>query len=382
MFLRGGRWDALFVALSIGHAGALIVVPSIALISIGLWWNANTIAHNFIHRPFFRARLLNRVFSAFLSLVLGVPQSLWRDRHLAHHAGVTHHLRVRLDVVIETVLLAGLWTTIAVLAPRFFLTVYLPGVAIGLTLCQLQGFFEHAGGTTSHYGRVYNFLFFNDGYHVEHHSRPGAHWTQLREYARSDARRSRWPPVLRWLDHLPLNLESLERLVLRSPRLQRFVIGAHERAFRRVLAHAGAVDDVLVVGGGLFPRTAIVLRRLLPSASITIVDANDRHLALARPWLDSSFTLIHDRFDAGAPVDADLVVIPLSFAGDRRSVYADPPAALVVVHDWIWSRAHATAGAVVSWLLLKKLNVIVRAGAVRQIPVLRQDSHEPIQRAS
>lgn len=379
-----GRWNALFVALSIGHAGALIAVPSIPLIAIGLWWNANTIAHNFIHRPFFRARPLNRVYSGFLSLLLGVPQSLWRDRHLAHHAGVTHRLRLRRDVVIEAALLAGLWTTLAVLVPRFFLMVYAPGMAIGLTLCQLQGFFEHAGGTTSHYGRVYNFLFFNDGYHVEHHSRPGAHWTELRAYARGDARRSRWPPVLRGLDFLPVNLENLERLVLRSPRLQRFVLRAHERAFRRILAHAGAIDHVLVVGGGLFPRTALVLRRLLPSASITIVDANDRHLVLARPWLDSSFTVVHGRFDTGAPVTADLVVIPLSFAGDRPSVYAHPPARLVAVHDWIWSRAPGS-GAVVSWLLLKRLNLIVRAEerlTVRQTPLLRPDRHESIQRAS
>src|SRR5262245_51259688 len=198
--------DSLFVALSLGHAALLLAAPSIALIAILLWWNANTISHNFIHRPFFRQRLLNRVYSRYLTLLLGVPQSLWRDRHLAHHAGLTNRLRPRRDVLIDTALVAGLWIAIAVVSPGFFVTVYLPGVAIGLTVCQLQGFFEHAGGTTSHYGRVYNFLFFNDGYHVEHHTRPGMHWTQLRRYAQADARRSRWPPVLRWIDHLPVRL--------------------------------------------------------------------------------------------------------------------------------------------------------------------------------
>jgi hypothetical protein len=249
-------------------------------------------------------------------------------------------------------------------------TVYLPGMAIGLTLCQLQGFFEHAGGTTSHYGRVYNFLFFNDGYHVEHHARPGAHWTQLRGYAQADARRSNWPPVLRWIDHLPAVggaggakppgsfLENLERLVIRSPRLQRFVLTAHERAFHRVLADAGPIRDVLVVGGGLFPRTALVLRRLLPAASITIVDENAAHLAIARRWLDPSITVVHERFGGEARTGADLVVIPLSFAGDRRAVYREPPAQAVLVHDWIWSRGHGDATAIVSWFLLKKLNLI------------------------
>jgi len=50
------RWDALLVALAIVHGGLLWAIPSMALIAIGLWWNANTISHNFIHRPFFRAR--------------------------------------------------------------------------------------------------------------------------------------------------------------------------------------------------------------------------------------------------------------------------------------------------------------------------------------
>jgi fatty acid desaturase len=44
--------DGVFVLLSVAHAGALLLVPSTALIAIGLWWSANTIAHNFIHRPF------------------------------------------------------------------------------------------------------------------------------------------------------------------------------------------------------------------------------------------------------------------------------------------------------------------------------------------
>ncbi len=33
-------------------------VPSVPLVAVALWWNANTIAHNFIHTPFFRSRAL------------------------------------------------------------------------------------------------------------------------------------------------------------------------------------------------------------------------------------------------------------------------------------------------------------------------------------
>jgi hypothetical protein len=358
--------DALFVGLSIGHGALLVSAPSLALVGIGFWWNANTISHNFIHRPFFRRRILNRIYSAYLSLLLGVPQSVWRDRHLSHHAGTARSVRLHSDVVVETILVMALWLTMAVTVPKFFLFVYLPGVALGLALCQVHGHFEHAGGTTSYYGRIYNFLFFNDGYHVEHHRRPGAHWTQLRASAESTGRRSRWPPVLRWIDSIPvparakpLGLIALERLVLRSPRLQRFVLGAHERAFRRVLRNLPPIHDVLIVGGGLFPRTALVLRRLLPDASITIVDANASHLAVAQPWIDPSVVLTNARFDPAAPVRADLVVIPLSFDGDRRTVYDRPPARMVAVHDWIWSRPNTPAGTVISWLLLKRLNLIV-----------------------
>ena len=58
-----------------------------ALVAVGVWWTSNTIAHHFIHRPFFRTRAANHAFALSLSMVLGIPQALWRDRHLAHHAG-------------------------------------------------------------------------------------------------------------------------------------------------------------------------------------------------------------------------------------------------------------------------------------------------------
>ena len=90
---RHQAWDALFVVLSLTQAALLLTQPSIPVIALGLWWNANTIAHNFLHRPFFRSRALNRSYSVFLSLVLGVPQSVWRDRHLAHHVGRPWRLR-------------------------------------------------------------------------------------------------------------------------------------------------------------------------------------------------------------------------------------------------------------------------------------------------
>src|SRR5687768_5588521 len=84
--LRHSRWDALLVGLAALHGAVLLLTASPVLIAVGMWWNANTIAHNFIHRPFFASRWLNRLFSFYLSLVLGIPQTIWRSRHLAHHA--------------------------------------------------------------------------------------------------------------------------------------------------------------------------------------------------------------------------------------------------------------------------------------------------------
>jgi fatty acid desaturase len=364
--LRHSPWDAVLVGLSVVHAALLLTVPVIPVIGIGLWWTANTVAHNFIHTPFFRSRRLNRLYSAYLSALMGIPQSLWRDRHLRHHRGQHARGRWTREMTLEAGIVIALWVAIAAAAPRFFATVYLPGYALGLGLCFLQGHFEHARGTTSHYGWLYNWCFFNDGYHAEHHLRPGEHWTRLPEQPHALAHTSRWPPVLRWLD--VFSLDSLERVVLRLPWLQRFVVAAHERAFRALLLRVPPVHRVTIIGGGLFPRTALVLQKLLPDATLTIVDARLEHLDVARTFLHGSTpgntspkgrcVLRHELFDPGSTEAADLVVIPLSFIGDRDRVYREPAAPAVLVHDWMWKTRGG--GVRVSWMLLKRLNLVTR----------------------
>jgi fatty acid desaturase len=354
--LRHSAWDGLLVSLALAHAAVLLAAPSVPVVAIGLWWNSNTIAHNFLHSPFFRSRVLNRAFAIYLSGLLGIPQSVWRDRHLQHHAGRQRPMRLTPETVLELGVILTIWAVLVGVAPAFFFGVYAPGYVLGLGLCFLQGHFEHARGTTSHYGRLYNWLFFNDGYHVEHHLRPGEHWTRLPRRQVSDARQSRWPPVLRWLD--AFSLESLERLVLRSPRLQRFVIARHERAMRELLGRLPEVRRVTIVGGGLFPRTALILRRLLPEAELTIVEADERHLTIAGGLLDGTVRLRHRWFDVTVADEADLVVIPLAFDGDRERAYTHPPARALLIHDWMWTRR--APGVSVSWLLLKRLNLVVR----------------------
>ena len=354
--LRYSNKDAVLILLSIVYAALLLSVPSAALIAIGLWWIANTSAHNFIHTPFFQSRALNRAYSFYLSALMGFPQELWRERHLRHHRGDERPIVFTAKAGVESLVVAVVWLTLAINAPGFFATVYIPGYLAGLGLCFLQGHFEHAGGATSHYGRLYNRLFFNDGYHVEHHRRPGVHWTRLPFEGARAARSSRWPPVLRWLD--ALTLEWLERIALRSSWIQRYVLRVHERAFRAMLPDLPATGHVTIVGGGLFPRTALVLRKLRPEARLTIVDASRDHLEVARLFLTDRVEMREHFFDPRSDDGGDLVVIPLSFIGSRDEVYRQPPARAVLVHDWLWNVRGK--GVRVSWLLMKRLNLVTR----------------------
>jgi hypothetical protein len=352
--LRHSAWDALLVTLALGHGALLLAVPALPVVALGLWWNSNTISHYFLHRPFFASRSLNSAFSLYLSVLLGIPQTLWRDRHLAHHAGVPRRWRWSRQLVVELTAILLLWASLLAWQPRFLLGVYLPGYLVGLGLCFLHGHYEHARGTVSHHGLLYNLLFFNDGYHVEHHAHPGEHWTRLPRHAATNTPVSAWPAVLRWLDLF--SLDGLERLVLRFPLLQRFVLNRHERAFRAVLPAGSEVRRVAIVGGGLFPRTLLVLRRLLPDAEFTLIDRDADHLQTARAFCDDRVRLRHAWYSPEAVRDFDLVVFPLAFRGDREAIYQSPPAPLAVVHDWIWRRRGV--GAVVSLLLLKRLNLV------------------------
>src|SRR5574342_641333 len=178
-------------------------------IAVGVWWTANTVSHIVIHRPLFRRRAANACVAALLTALLGFPQSLWRDRHLAHNRGARYRGQLTGEMSLQLTLVASLWLAMILAAPWFFAAVYLPGYAGGLLLCAMHGHYEHAGGTTSHYGRLYNALCFNDGYHVEHHRRPAAPWWTLPNYRERSARSSAWPAPLRWLEP-PFGLAVLE----------------------------------------------------------------------------------------------------------------------------------------------------------------------------
>jgi len=99
---------------------------------------------------------------------------------------------------------------------RWVLVCYLPALYTAFVIVNVQNYYEHHraapsrryANSVSHYGRLYNLLTFNDGYHQEHHLRPQAHWSELprlrcelrEELDRADRIVSPVPAVLGFLD--------------------------------------------------------------------------------------------------------------------------------------------------------------------------------------
>ena len=328
-----------------------------------------------MHTPLFRARSANRLFSLYLTMLLRIPQTLWRARHLAHHHPA-HAPRGPRDgaLMLELGLIAGVAALALLVSPRLFLVLAV-GQGLGLGLCFMQGRYEHQRDPigVDHHGRLYNRLWFNDGYHTAHHRWPGRHWTRLPGSPASPrpATASAWPPVLRWMEDLgraanriqATGLDRLERWALSRPWVRRRLIAAHRPAFQQLLARLPARDlRIGIVGGGLFPRTALVLRALRPDARLVIIDASAAHLAQARVALGTDAVNVQlqeglfqpDRFDD----PFDLLIIPLAYRGDRGQLYRRPPAPALLIHEWIWRR-RGHDGRRICWWLLKRLNLVL-----------------------
>ncbi|MFO1497265.1 MAG: hypothetical protein U1G07_02520 [Verrucomicrobiota bacterium] len=98
----------------------------LGLIALGLWWSSNTIAHQFIHRRFFRRTGLNRAFSLWLERGAGHPSTA-----LAGAApGAPRRTAVAFcpsgQLLVESLCVGTLWLALTWLLPAFFGT-YLPG---------------------------------------------------------------------------------------------------------------------------------------------------------------------------------------------------------------------------------------------------------------
>lgn len=215
-----------------------ILVPAFMAVMWSYCWNLQCISHNFIHNPFFTNPWLNRLFSVLETLALGVPHELYHVYHMNHHWGdndakdvngntrdwssiyrhskddapepfwkyvfvsffrvevgpllrhVLRHGRGRItQTVVETLVLAVFWVAMAWVNWRYFVCFYLPSYYLGWVLSYAEGYLEHYGAqpgnpyanSVSSYNWLYNLLWFNNGYHQEHHWDPKMHWTRMKE---------------------------------------------------------------------------------------------------------------------------------------------------------------------------------------------------------
>lgn len=376
--LHGGLSAWGVFALRTASSTAQLALAALFMAS-GMWWSSNTVSHNHLHNPIFRNRRANRALSLYLSVLLFVPQTLWRTRHLAHHAGMwaraprTKPKRaLGRATQLEIATCVASFGALCVAAPRLMLLAVVPGYLLGLGLCWLQGHYEHAEGEEggiSHYGWLYNRLWLNDGFHVEHHRFPREHWTRLPARRVAQAKTSAVPPVLRWLGRgkRALNrmqgtlLCQLEQLALRSPWLQAWLIDAHARALAALWPSLGPVQRVAIVGGGLFPRTALALRRVAPTCALVLLDTSHANLARAQSYLvrvgiTQNIELRHAHFDTDCEEAFDLVVLPLAFLGCKQALLRNVTCAWLV-HDWLWTRRDGPSAIISPWLL-KRLNLV------------------------
>jgi fatty acid desaturase len=235
----GGVGIVAFLVASLVYFDRLswwVVGPAFLAVAYSYLWNLQSISHNFIHNPFFTSVWLNRAYSVLETVALGVPHVLYHHYHMNHHFGdndakgpdgttkdwssIYRHgrgntpesfwryvlfsfWRVEVgpvlktaarhrhlpQVAVEIVVLAAFWATMALVNWRFFAFFYLPSYYLGWAASYAEGYLEHYGckpgnayaNSVSSYNWLYNLLWFNNGYHQEHHWDPKCHWTRMQE---------------------------------------------------------------------------------------------------------------------------------------------------------------------------------------------------------
>jgi fatty acid desaturase len=115
---------------------------------------------------------------------VGTNETLLRELAVGTEPRRSHELRqIQRDRIANFL---GL-VLLSLVSWKWTLACYVPALFIAVMLMSFQNYFEHYGATpgdrfanaVSYYGRLYNLLAFNDGYHQEHHLRPQAHWSTL-----------------------------------------------------------------------------------------------------------------------------------------------------------------------------------------------------------
>jgi fatty acid desaturase len=241
-------WDIIPVTLALIHGAAVVALvvtfhklswPAFlayaCLYAVSISWSLNSIAHNFIHNPYFVWHGLNRAFSVLLSVTIGFSQAMYHYVHLWHHVGnmdrpdkdgntidylsiyrygengrpenpwaytfksyfrddpgellrkiAAKHPEDARFAKIELAIVAVFYVTLLLIDWRAVLCL-VPFYYVGQSLSSLNGFYEHFGADpdrpiawgVSSYNRLYNWTWMFNGYHAEHHYRPKVHWTQM-----------------------------------------------------------------------------------------------------------------------------------------------------------------------------------------------------------
>ena len=249
VMFRYSAWDAIPAALAFLHLALLVAfvlawrqlnwperLGGACLYAFAIGWSLDSVAHNFIHNPFFVWRPLNRLMSYALTLTNGAPQSMYAYVHMRHHAGNSDRQgadgttvdpislyrygrngdiepawsyvlkqfwrddgpftvarkigRTRPEAAREA--RREFWVMLGVYglaaAANLQAVLYLaPFYYLGQCLSFLIAWYEHAGAEpdepmaagVSTYHRLYNWAFLNNGYHAEHHHRPKIHWRAM-----------------------------------------------------------------------------------------------------------------------------------------------------------------------------------------------------------
>ena len=220
------------------HAPWWVLICMGCIYSVSVSWNINGVSHNLIHNPFFKWRILNRLFAVMESVTLGFSQTFYKYVHRRHHEGnsdrpdkdgnvhdwisiyrfghdgeadnpwayiflsyfrddpkkIYNEIKRKKPrdarwALAEIAILASTIVIGMIINWKFWFF-FLPFYYLGHCCTYLNGYFLHYGGNpdkpiawgVSSYAKLYNLIWFNNGYHAEHHFRPKLHWTRMKQF--------------------------------------------------------------------------------------------------------------------------------------------------------------------------------------------------------
>src|ERR1043166_2816283 len=148
--------------------------------SVSISWNINGISHNFIHNPYFRSRLLNRLFSIMESITVCFGQVFYECIHMQHHKGNADRPDEQGDTVDWISIYKHGHDGEAEGAFKYtFLSFFREDPKTVFKELKRKNPREAFAWGVSTYGKLYNWTWFYNGYHAEHHFRPKVHWTRM-----------------------------------------------------------------------------------------------------------------------------------------------------------------------------------------------------------